>query len=124
MRTEKPCVYRIICPLTKKTRYIGMTQSPSVRFRAHLNKNKSEVGAWIQSLLNDGNAPIFETIERFNYKIKKGLPDTCDMNMRMAEREYFWIRHYLRKGHKLFNKHGNFSYVSPNSKFRVISQPA
>ena len=120
---DKPCVYKIICPYSKKVKYVGHTHDPKSRFRAHTYKNKTEVGAWIQSLIKNNRLPIFEIIESFDYNLdKKGYKDICNMTNILSSRELFWINFHLKNGDKLFNKQGNLNYQLSRSNF-IFKQP-
>lgn len=117
---EKPCVYAIRCPKTKKIRYVGHTHTPTIRFKSHLYKNKTPVGIWISELLSNGTPPIFEIIEQFDYIENKGVKDVCEMTGRISSRELYWIRHHSQNKNQLFNRQGNPFYHMINSVQPII----
>ncbi len=119
---DKPCVYIIKCPDTNLVRYVGMTHTPRIRFSAHMGNKTTDVGKWIQSLLENDKMPIFEVVKNFK-KMPKGkcswaTDSTCDLTMRMSSHEDRLIKKYLKLKHPLFNKNGNIAYQRVNSKYR------
>lgn len=63
-------VYSLVCPKTKKTRYVGITYRPlEHRFKEHARKSKGSSNTnskkieWIKSLANEGLIPVVKLIK-------------------------------------------------------------
>lgn len=86
-------IYVLRCPITNEIRYVGKTNNPLQRFKAHNNKAR-DVNTykrnWINSLRKEGLKPVFEIIEECSIDIWK-------------EREKYWIEFYIKEGCKLTN---------------------
>lgn len=89
----KTKIYVLKCPDTKEVRYVGKSNNPEQRLKAHNNKAR-DIGTykrnWINKLRVDGKKPIFEIIEEVDIAIWK-------------EKEKYWINYYLAQGAKLVN---------------------
>ncbi len=60
-------IYELVCPISGKPRYIGKTQNPETRLRAHLSKartaqTKHHCAQWICQLLRDGLKPVLRIV--------------------------------------------------------------
>lgn len=90
----KYTIYRLVDPLTKETRYIGLTFNDlKQRLKSHCSeKSKSHKSNWIQQLKSKGLRPIIESIENniLTYD------EVCD-------REVYWINKFKEEGHPLTN---------------------
>lgn len=81
-------------------RYVGKTNNPQGRYTAHisLRETNQDKNDWIQGLLDEGLLPIMEIIETITYIIPHE-PEYVSS----AQREKYWIHHYLKLGAPLFN---------------------
>lgn len=73
-RVQKYCVYVLICPNTKKVRYVGITQAWKDRRATHTRLQRkpiTPVQFWINDLIRDGKKPIFRVI------VKLQSPSLC-----------------------------------------------
>ena len=73
----------------KNVRYVGVSRNPRGRVPA-LRASKYPVGDWLRELHSRGERPNLLFID--------SVPEELAF-----EREAYWIRHYYRSGHKLFN---------------------
>jgi hypothetical protein len=65
-------IYTISDPFTNEVRYIGQSKDLKSRIRKHINESKNtkkHLYAWIKSILNNGNKPLFEEIEKVDDEI-------------------------------------------------------
>ena len=89
----KTKIYVLRCPDSKEVRYVGKTNNPEQRLKAHNNKAR-DIGTykrnWINKLRQENKKPIFEIIEETDIDIWK-------------EREKYWIEYYVNNGAKLVN---------------------
>lgn len=62
-------IYKIICPETKETKYIGQTTAGITRFYDHITSRykENDLYRWILTLYNQKIRPIFEVIEYCDY---------------------------------------------------------
>lgn len=90
---EKTYIYALICPLDNTPRYIGKSNNPKERLRAHWNKarfKRTHKFNWISKLKRLEKKPkmiILETVSTDEWK----------------SRELYWIRYFFKKGYKLTN---------------------
>jgi hypothetical protein len=85
-------IYKLINPIDEKVFYIGRTFSPLTnRLKAHIKEMsdgmKSKKREIIKSLIDCGFTPIIEEIELFECT-------TAEDELRMSERELYWIEYY------------------------------
>lgn len=86
----KNFIYALSDPDTNEIRYIGKTDNPTRRYKAHLaDKSRCHKVYWIQSLIKCGKKPIMIILE----EIEK------DSNW--EDREKYWIEYY--KNNNLVN---------------------
>ena len=86
-------IYKLIDPETNQVRYIGKSNDPKQRLKAHYNKARykpTHKFNWIKTLKDRGIRPIMEIIEEVSIEIWK-------------EREKYWIMFYLEQGFSLTN---------------------
>jgi len=58
-------VYKLICPIKKDIKYIGITNNIETRFKNHLNcKNNKAKYKWIKNLNEFNKEPILEIIKK------------------------------------------------------------
>lgn len=85
-------VYLLRDPITRRVRYVGQSNNPKRRLRAHLSQARRvstlHSRRWIASLLAKGVLPVLEVIEQ--------AENVC-------ERETFWIAFYNACGCDLTN---------------------
>lgn len=86
-----------IYTLNDKTgvRYVGQTNSPSLRLSQHMCKgrsgrDKTKRGRWIKGLVEKKEEPVMVIVE------------TCPI-YQANERERFWINHYRQRETSLLN---------------------
>ena len=95
-RTKIVYVYVLREDGLDEVRYIGLSQSPEKRIRAHfgereMTKNReSPKTAWIKSVMDRNGKIVHEIIDECNSTVGR-------------EREQFWINHYKSIGHELTN---------------------
>jgi len=90
--TRPYVIYGLTDPRTDQVRYIGWTQTPQQRLRAHISEAKrqrSHKARWIASLLKIGLSP--------------GLFAIAEVDGGWAEAERFWIAFYQAFGCPLTN---------------------
>lgn len=52
-------IYKLVCPITNKPQYIGITKNCKTRYRKHLNEKSITLkNNWIKSLLKKGLKPL------------------------------------------------------------------
>lgn len=84
-------IYRLICPLINKTRYIGKTTNLDRRLKQHMKtKSNSNCGKWIKKLAGLGLTPLIKVIE---------ITNLTDWPLR----EVHHIAQYRKRGVKLLN---------------------
>lgn len=107
-------VYILICPLTDKVRYVGVSNNLKQRYAAHTQSPSKYIKPWIQSLKQDGALPLMKEIERIDVKCSKGAMAFQVLgDSKLTSRELFWIDHYSKQGCDLLNKRG---VISLNAK--------
>ena len=86
-------IYLLKCPDTNEVRYVGKTNNPEQRLKAHNNKAR-DLGTykrnWINKLRDEKKKPIFEIIEEVDIEV-------------WQEKEKYWIEYYINLGCKLVN---------------------
>jgi group I intron endonuclease len=94
MENIKYTIYKLIDPISKEIRYIGLTFNDlNQRLKSHFyEKSKSHKSNWIQSLRKQGLKPIIESIE-----------DNILSYDEVCDREIYWIQKYKSEGHPLTN---------------------
>lgn len=88
---KKTYIYGLFEENTKKIRYVGKSDNPKIRRRAHINRSfdkKTHLDCWIQSILKKGKTIDFMILETVPYK-------------NWPEKEQHWIEKL--KGNKLVN---------------------
>lgn len=87
-------VYKLSHPISGDVCYIGITDDLYHRFKDHINvraKGGTKKDVWIFSLKEENLIPSISVIE------------TVGNYGQAAERERYWIQHYLQAGAVLFN---------------------
>jgi hypothetical protein len=87
-------IYCLRCPIDKRVVYVGQTVSPDKREAQHSSlRSFQTIGkfSWLKELKEVGLSPIFEILEE------------CEFDQ-MGERELHWIKHFVEKGCRLFNR--------------------
>jgi predicted GIY-YIG superfamily endonuclease len=86
-------IYVLKCPNTNEIKYVGKTNNPEQRLKAHNNKTR-DLGThkrnWINKLREEKKKPIFEIIEEVPIEL-------------WQEKEKYWIEYYINIGCKLVN---------------------
>lgn len=88
-------VYKLLCPVTTMTRYIGITTKPlDQRLKYHLrgknhNPGKDEWIAWLQ--LQELKPAII------------AIDSIVGTKPQAEDRERYWVYEYIRAGHDLLN---------------------
>ncbi len=92
-------VYGLICPLSKRTRYIGSTWGSLYnRVYSHKRiKTNSEHSTWINELKQ------LNILDKLSAHI---IEEGVDLRI-LREREIYWIKHYAENGFDLTNKKDN-----------------
>lgn len=86
-------IYVLKDPNTNEVRYVGKTNNPEQRFKAHNNKARdlnTHKRNWINKLREENKKPIFEIIEEVPIEIWK-------------QKEKEWIDYYISQNCKLVN---------------------
>lgn len=89
-------IYKLIDPETLEVKYIGITSRElwqrlvsHIVITTHEFHNKDKKSIWIRNLLIMGKIPIIKLIK--------------EVDNNKSHLEYYYIRKYLNKGHKLLN---------------------
>ena len=86
-------IYVLKCPDTNDVRYVGKTNNPEQRLKAHNNKAR-DLGTykrnWINKLREQNKKPIFEIIDEVDIEV-------------WQEREKYWIEYFISMGCNLVN---------------------
>lgn len=84
-------IYVLIDPETQRVRYVGKSNEPQKRLRAHIrDQSNTYKGHWLTSLRNRGLKPLMHIIEETPFE-------------GWEEREQYWIRYHIEHGHPLTN---------------------
>lgn len=86
-------IYVLIDPETNKVRYVGKSNNPDRRLREHIrdhSKYQRHKDHWVGALCERGLVPLLKIIEEVPLDL-------------WAERELFWINHYMQLGYPLTN---------------------
>lgn len=90
MKTQ---IYVLIDPDTKEVRYVGKTNNPKERLKAHLNKARDKgthKRNWLNKLRKERKKPLFEIVDEVDIE-------------KWKEREKHWIDHFISMGCNLVN---------------------
>jgi hypothetical protein len=101
-------VYVLICPLTKRVRYVGSTQQPKTRRYCHtrqiFEQPKTPVQAWTTELIENGTPPLFRIVSRVGgvgWRVRGGY--VCQPEDMMRSIEKMIIKRCLLLGCDLLN---------------------
>lgn len=97
--TETTFIYALIDPNTHQVRYVGKSDSPHHRLKAHIREStrrpedrhySTHKANWIRSLIQDNKMPVLQIVEEVSQEEWK-------------ERECYWIDFYRSQGCNLTN---------------------
>lgn len=91
-------IYGLMDPIDYHIRYVGKTDSPSLRLMQHLSESRcgyvnQDKCNWINSLVENNLMPIMNILEK-----------TTKENA--SQREKWWIDEIIYRGNQIFNKIG------------------
>ncbi len=106
---SKYLVYGLVDPRTHHLRYVGKSESGSIRPRQHVEPARLVIdhthkGNWLRRLLAEGLKPEIVVIQEF------------DDNEILGQAEIFWIAYFKRLGHSLTNHcRGGEGFIGPHT---------
>ena len=66
-KKDTTILYKLICPIENKIRYIGITNNPNLRLKHHLTcKNNKLKYEWIKRLKGFNQKPIMKIIQKYD----------------------------------------------------------
>jgi len=75
-------IYKLICPISNKVRYVGQTNNLKIRLRSHLRKQyNKDFFEWIEYLKNNNSFPLIDICE------------ACE-DIYANDKENMWINFY------------------------------
>jgi len=100
-------IYAILCPDTKKVMYVGQTTNLARRKYQHLKSKPvgTKITEWIHELRLVSKAPCFQILERTN-------------QLRLDEREIYWIKQYKNKQLLNMTNGGNYQISAIDTMYR------
>lgn len=91
---EKTCIYALVCPLSRRVRYVGKANNPEARYNGHLSernlRKNTAKNRWLKSLLSQDLKPILVILQ---------VVDQEDW----ANAERAWIAFFRMSGCRLTN---------------------
>lgn len=93
---RKWSIYKLLCPVASKVKYVGITSRPlQERLQTHLrgkdhNPDKDKWIAWLDA---QGFVPLIEEIDSY-----------YGTRAQAERREQYWVYEYIRMGHDLLNR--------------------
>lgn len=66
---KKEFIYYLICPISKKVKYVGKSKNPKSRYNQHIKKLDKQLTPkreWLENLFSKKLIPILQVIEEIN----------------------------------------------------------
>jgi hypothetical protein len=99
-------VYGLLCPLSRKIRYVGLTRKPVERYDQHVKGQPTgtpQKQRWLLELRDKGLVPEFLIFEEAPAEQVDGPFVSYEVDPRELERR--WITRLTEAGHPLTNAH-------------------
>lgn len=87
-------VYVLICPIEKREKYVGMTRELEKRYLSHMQSPLPSVKKWVNELRDKDLWPEMKELEKGS-------------EIKMREREVFWINHFVDMHGFMLNRKQN-----------------
>lgn len=86
-------VYELVDPRTDAVAYVGITNNPNQRLRAHITDTET----------NDNKQAWIEQLQKEHLKPRMRILEIVESREEAVEREKYWIQYYIEHGKELTN---------------------